>query len=316
MNKKTWILTFIFFSLFTTIFCQTPDEKTLPQKIDFERLVEIPELESKNPIFKEYSFIVEGNYKLSAAGKTTEKLFFKYTVKQKRSTIFTIAARCNIPYDAIATLNGMESSGDELLGKTLVLPTVPGIFIKRDNPQTSIEILLHENYNNETLTKENIYYIMADDVFVFLENKRFTPTERAYFLDSALRLPLDNGSFSISSDFGKRKNPFSGEWKNHNGIDLAALEGTPVHAIKDGSAAYCFTGDETFGNYVILSHDKGKMTSVYAHLSEINVDQYSTVKKGDVIGYVGQTGLATGPHLHFEIRQGGQALNPRDKLNF
>ncbi len=316
MNIKTWILTFIFFSLYTAIFCQTPDEKIQPQIIDFERLVEIPELESKNPIFKEYSFIVEGNYKLSAVGKNTEKLFFKYTVKQKRSTIFTIAARCNIPYDAIATLNGMESSGDELLGKTLILPTVPGIFIKRDNPQTSIEILMHENYNNETLTKENICYIMESDVFVFLENKRFTPTERAYFLDSALRLPLDNGSFSISSDFGKRKNPFSGEWKNHNGIDLAAFEGTPVHAIKDGSAAYCFTGDETFGNYVILSHDKGKMTSVYAHLSEISVDQYSTVKKGDIIGYVGHTGLATGPHLHFEIRQGGQALNPRDKLNF
>lgn len=316
MNKKFVLSIIIIFSLIPAIFCQTSVEKEKMQTIDFERLVEIPELESKNAIFKEYSFIVEGNYKLSAAGKSTEKMFFKYTVKQKKSTIFTIAARCNIPYDAIATLNGMESSGDELLGKTLILPTVPGIFLKRDNPQTSIEFLLHENYNNETLTKENICYIIESDIFVFIENKRFTPTERAYFLDSALRLPLDKDTFSISSDFGKRKNPFSGEWKNHNGIDLAALEGTPVHAIKDGSAAYCFANDTVFGNYVILSHDKGKMTSVYAHLSDINVEQYSTVKKGDIIGYVGQTGLATGPHLHFEIRQGGHALNPRDKLNF
>ena len=57
------------------------------------------------------------------------------------------------------------------------------------------------------------------------------------------------------------------------------------------------------------------MTSVYAHLSEINIERYQSVKKGDVIGYVGQTGMATGPHLHFEIRQGGVAKDPRTKLN-
>ena len=57
------------------------------------------------------------------------------------------------------------------------------------------------------------------------------------------------------------------------------------------------------------------MTSVYAHLSKITVDRYQYVKKGDVIGYVGQTGKATGPHLHFEIRTGGKAEDPRIKLN-
>lgn len=58
----------------------------------------------------------------------------------------------------------------------------------------------------------------------------------------------------------------------------------------------------------------GKMTSVYAHLSQICIEQYENVRKGDIIGYVGDTGMATGPHLHFEIRQGGVALDPRTKL--
>ena len=66
---------------------------------------------------------------------------------------------------------------------------------------------------------------------------------------------------------------------------------------------------------MILSHDQGKMTSVYAHLSKVFVDRYQYVKKGDVIGLVGQTGKATVPHLHFEIRQGGKAEDPRKKLN-
>ena len=141
-----------------------------------------------------------------------------------------------------------------------------------------------------------------------------SPTERAYFLDSSLRLPLDIGTYWVSSEFGKRKNPLSGQIKNHNGIDLAAPVGTPVYAIKDGSAYCCIYGDKELGNYIILSHDMGKMTSVYAHLSEICIKQYQNVRKGDIIGYVGETGMATGPHLHFEIRQGGVPQDPRTKL--
>lgn len=318
MNKK-FIFLFLQLIFLPKLFSQQNKNEFSEEnaeKLEFSRLVEIPALQSKNPIFKEYSFIVEENYKLSAMGKKTEKLFFLYTVKEKKETIFTIAARCNIPYDAIATLNEIENSGEELLGKTLIIPTVPGLFIKKYKPKSSIEVILRENYNTENLTKQQICYIIGEEVFVFLENLRFSPTERAYFLDAGLRLPLDKDSFTISSDFGKRKNPFSGEWKNHNGIDLAAAEGTPVHAIKDGTTAFCLNNDTVFGNYVILSHDKGSMTSVYAHLSKICIDKYSNVQKGDIIGYVGQTGLATGPHLHFEIRQGGRALNPRDKLTF
>ena len=93
--------------------------------------------------------------------------------------------------------------------------------------------------------------------------------------------------------------------------------GTPdVYAIKDGAVYVSVPDDAEFGNYVILSHDTGKLTSVYAHLQKIIVEQYQTVKKGEIIGYVGHTGMATGDHLHFEIRQGGKPEDPRQKLRF
>ena len=67
-----------------------------------------------------------------------------------------------------------------------------------------------------------------------------------------MMLPIDKEAFWVSSEFGKRKNPFSGVTKNHNGIDLAASEGTPVYAIKDGAVAYTSENDPEFGNYIIL----------------------------------------------------------------
>ena len=241
-------------------------------------------------------------------------MFFLYT-NTERFTFQGIAARTCINQETLATLNQIENAQDEVKGRTFIIPVVNGLFIPIEKGINSLEVLLQENYSTQTLTKDSIYYNINGRDYLFLLSKRFTPTERAYFLDSALRLPLDSSSFWVSSEFGKRKNPFSGEMKDHNGIDLAAPEGTPVYAIKDGAVYANIENDAQFGNYIILTHDLGKMTSVYAHLSKITVERYQVVRKGDVIGYVGQTGMATGPHLHFEIRQGGKAEDPRLRLN-
>lgn len=308
---------FLFYFIFSlgNLYAQ-PDDQIKRIIIEKDKL---PVLESLSPsrantILKDYNNIVESNSKAISAGREPEILFFKY-INNERFTFQGLAARCCITQETLATLNQIENAQDDIKGQTLILPVVSGIFIPVERGINSIEILLQENYSSHPLTKTNIYYNINGRDYLFLRSKRFTPTERAYFLDSSLRLPLDNDSFWVSSEFGKRKNPFSGEMKNHNGIDLAAAEGTPVYAIKDGAVYAAIEKDPEFGNYIILSHDLGKMTSVYAHLSKITVDRYQYVKKGDVIGYVGQTGKATGPHLHFEIRTGGKAEDPRIKLN-
>lgn len=305
MKKKfICLLSVLLFSF--TLFAQ--------EAINIEQLPSIPRLSSYELAFKEYCKIIESNYRDLNAGRDPDYLYFRYT-NTENFTLQGLAARCNIPYDTLATLNQLESSEDKINGADLILPTVPGIYIPVEKGKTGIEILLQENYadNPDALTGPE--YEINGRKYIFLKNKRFSSTERAFFLDSTMMLPLDKDSFWVSSEFGKRKNPFSGLMKNHNGIDMAAAEGTPVYAIKDGAVAYTIYDDPEFGNYVILTHDTGKTTSVYAHLKSISCEQYKSVRKSDIIGYVGKTGKATGAHLHFEIRQGGKAQDPRSKLN-
>ena len=314
-NTFLLLLCFSFFAA-ASVYAEADSTEIKRIIIDKDQLPVIESLSPSraNTVLKDYNSIVESNSKAVSAGREPEIMFFVYK-NTERFTFQGLAARTCITQETLATLNQIENAQDDIKGRTLILPVVSGIFIAVDRGINSIEVLLQENYSTQTLTKSTIYYNIEGRDYLFLRSKRFSPTERAYFLDSALRLPLDNDSFWVSSEFGKRKNPFSGEMKNHNGIDLAAEEGTPVYAIKDGAVYTVIENDPEFGNYIILSHDQGKMTSVYAHLSKVYVERYKYVKKGEVIGLVGQTGMATGPHLHFEIRQGGKAEDPRTKLN-
>ena len=115
----------------------------------------------------------------------------------------------------------------------------------------------------------------------------------------------------ISSVFGVRKHPIFGEWRNHTGTDYAAAEGTPVRAIGDG--VVIFAGKKGgYGNMIDIRHRNG-MVSRYGHMRNFvtGIRPGSKVAMGSTIGYVGMTGWATGPHLHFEIRVDGVAKNPR-----
>ena len=123
-----------------------------------------------------------------------------------------------------------------------------------------------------------------------------------------LRSPLE---FSrISSGFGMRMHPFLQTWRAHKGIDYAAPVGTRVRAV--GDAIVEFAGPQAgYGNFVILRHH-GAYSSAYAHLSGFapGIRKGARVSQGELIGYVGQTGWATGPHLHYEFRVAGESRNP------
>ena len=123
-----------------------------------------------------------------------------------------------------------------------------------------------------------------------------------------LRSPLE---FSrVSSSFGMRKHPFLQTWRAHQGVDYAAPVGTRVRAVGDGIVE--FAGRQGgYGNVVIIRHDSSNST-VYAHLSAFGrgIRAGARVSQGDTVGLVGQTGWATGPHLHFEFRVAGAARNP------
>jgi murein DD-endopeptidase MepM/ murein hydrolase activator NlpD len=121
----------------------------------------------------------------------------------------------------------------------------------------------------------------------------------------SLRWPLD--AYIVSSEFGDR-------WgKLHKGMDMAADVGEPVYAIADGEVIYAGDGLRGYGNVVILRHDR-KTSSLYAHNSELKVKQGDHVAQGTLIALLGSTGHSTGPHVHFEIRDGDTAVNPRTVL--
>lgn len=132
-------------------------------------------------------------------------------------------------------------------------------------------------------------------------------------------LPIENGFLrpvpgQITSYYGYRVNPVTGEYKLHKGIDYAGKYGDPIKASKSGVVEYSgwISG---YGNTIILGHSNGVQT-LYPHAQTLNVSVGDTVTQGDVIATVGSTGNSTGPHLHFEIRINGEAVDPLNYIPY
>ena len=132
--------------------------------------------------------------------------------------------------------------------------------------------------------------------------------------EAARTAPIANPSpgHSISSNFGPRRDPFLGRLAHHSGIDFRAPPGAPVLSAGEGTVVSAgWNGG--YGRMVEVDHGHG-LTTRYAHMSRISVSEGDRVGRGDVVGRVGSTGRSTGPHLHFEVRRNGNALDPRPFL--
>jgi murein DD-endopeptidase MepM/ murein hydrolase activator NlpD len=112
----------------------------------------------------------------------------------------------------------------------------------------------------------------------------------------------------ITAGYGYRQSPFTGAREMHEGLDIAAPYGSPILATADGIVS--FAGPlADFGNVVFVNHGHG-FTTFYAHTSKIRVKEGQSVKRGDVVAYVGTTGRTTGPHVHYEVQVNGLTVNP------
>ena len=133
-----------------------------------------------------------------------------------------------------------------------------------------------------------------------------TATVQSTGISIPSRMPLSGAT--LTSDYGMRTHPVLGGRRAHKGIDLAAPTGTPVYATGDGivGKAEWFS---SYGLFVQVEHGNALETR-FAHMSKLAVAEGQRVKKGDIIGYVGSTGRSTGPHLHYEVRISGEAVNP------
>jgi len=264
-----------------------------------------------DPIFQQQQEQLAASYAaLELGAEPPELLFYSYTIKTAPARdgasakgavdLYSLAARLNLPYEAIATLNGLDRIREFLPGERLLVPSIPGLFLP-EQPSSDLEFLV--SYRGGSGSR---LVWAAGKPFFFYPGARFNPEERALFLGVLFRFPLPAGR--LSSGFGLRESPITGRVSSHAGIDLAAPAGTDVYAAREGRVAE--TGvDATLGQYIVIEHEGGYST-VYGHLSLRRVRLNEEVESGMIIGNVGSTGLSTGPHLHFEVRNRGEPRDP------
>lgn len=182
----------------------------------------------------------------------------------------------------------------------------------------SFELLFTKKINEEgkTVEIEDPEYLQLTSRGTPLKYYLFTTPEFSEYFDekgkgmtkSLMKTPI-NGA-RLSSGFGYRKHPILGYNKLHKGVDFAAPSGTPIFAAGNGVVEFAGKNG-AYGNYVRIRHD-GTFKTAYAHMKGFKKGIYdgARVKQGDIIGYVGTTGRSTGPHLHYEIIQNGEQMNP------
>jgi len=126
--------------------------------------------------------------------------------------------------------------------------------------------------------------------------------------------PIKGGIGHISMYYGQNENPFYGSWYLHKGLDISTFrQGDSIVATADGKVAN-IGYDPSYGNNIILEHKHGFFTR-YAHLQSFRVQKGQKVQQGQIIGYLGNTGLTTGPHLHYEVHLGTETIDPLRFLN-
>ncbi len=124
----------------------------------------------------------------------------------------------------------------------------------------------------------------------------------------------DKSQYRLSSSFGVRKDPISGKRARHQGLDFAIAIGNPVYSTGDGVVEKVRRSRIGYGNNIIVDHGFGYKTR-YAHLSSIDVEEGTVVKRGDFLGRTGNTGKSSGPHLHYEVIYMGRPVNPINYLD-
>lgn len=194
-----------------------------------------------------------------------------------------------------------------------------GVDFKKDiMPGSKLEVLFERLPNNQK-TEEKILYtsLTTNKKTTRLYHYKLQNGEEGYFNKDGISLrgsksftnPF-SGDYRISSKFGNRKHPIRGKVVFHKGVDYAAKFGTPIYAAAEGVIEY-IGNNGGYGKYIKIKHKNGYSTC-YAHMSKFSSDVKlgSKVKQGQIIAYVGSTGVATGPHLHYEVIYNGKHVDP------
>ena len=235
--------------------------------------------------------------------------YYVYVVKQG-DMVGSIAGKYGVSQDAIISLNKLKNTRTLQIGQILKIPSIDGIPYRVQAGDTPETIADAYKISLEKLAKVNMFTdnTVEPASMIFLPDAKLDWATLQEINGDLFKKPLRRG-YAISSRYGWRDNPFmAGTRSFHNGIDMAAPQGTPVYAALSGKVIA--TGESNiYGNYIIIRHHSGYQT-LYGHLHTILTTPGASVSPVSKIGTVGSTGMSTGPHLHFTVFKNGATLNP------
>jgi murein DD-endopeptidase MepM/ murein hydrolase activator NlpD len=233
--------------------------------------------------------------------------FSSYTM-EAGDIIGRIAIRAGLSEDSIISVNNVKNTRQMQIGQVIKIPNQDGIYYSVKEGETLESIA--EKYNITVAHIKTANELFADTVPV--NASLFIPGAK---LDWTYRQEINGDLFiwpasgRISSPYGYRIAPFARVRAFHSGVDIAAPMGSPIKAAMAGRVTQIGVNDESWGNFVVISHHSGYRT-FYAHMSVVRVKAGAYVETGGRIGDVGSTGLSTGPHLHFTVYKNGVTVNP------
>lgn len=249
---------------------------------------------------------------------THSPVLFQDGIRKKKAALVTESDRKLLFISSDIKSSFFDSGGlaPDTIMRLISIYKDYGVDFKKDIvPKSKLEVLCESDQKAE----EKILYtsLTTDKKVISLYHYESQNSKEEYFNKEGVSLksseifvsPL-NGDFRISSNFGNRKHPIHGKIAFHKGVDYAAKLGTPIHATTEGVIEY-IGKNGGYGNYIKIKHNN-KYSTCYAHISKFSSDIKlgSKVKQGQIIAYVGSTGVATGPHLHYEVIYNGKHIDP------
>lgn len=231
---------------------------------------------------------------------------------QMGDTLWSVSRKFEVDPDSIISCNTFSNVHSIHEGDVILIPNIKGIFVSVREGDTIFKYSSKYKIPPDFIMEVNDLFLnsLVPGMKIFLPGVRFSNMERAYALGEAFDKPTRG---RLTSRFGYRRDPFTGKRAYHTGIDIANRYGTKVYAAREGKVI--FTGERyRYGRTIIIAHSFGYKT-VYGHLSSIRVQRGQKVNKGQVIGYLGNTGRSTGSHLHFEVWLKGRLINPLTQTN-
>ena len=244
------------------------------------------------------------------AGLYPELTYTSYRIR-KGDMIGVIAERFGLTQDTLISVNNIRQTRRIQIGEYIKVPSMPGIlYTTKKDGETAASVA--EKYQVSAQKTAAVNHLheqgsLAAGTSLFVPDAFMDWVTRQEINGDLFRRPL-RARYYVSSTFGWRRSPFTGKRTFHNGVDMASPAWTPVYAALAGTVTAAGF-HSVYGNYVIVTHHSGYRT-LYGHMVGIKARKGQSVDTRTVLGWVGTTGLSTGPHLHFSVFKYGSAVNP------